>query len=947
MTICWREWIHFHETTLEGLDPTVGRDWNRAIDWTIVHFDYCQYGHAKDVGPLSWRWDTLIKPSEASFIRPSGMNEPCAFSVDMGFQLKSNTAGSTSFDLEDGILQLPASPFKWDPLTCSGRYYKNTTVWGTAWPHTRQLSGALPTITVADLPKNYTFWYPPGKANTYREELFRCGYIINPKNYAPAVWPWVGNPKEFICSVTPSRMHIQYLNAVTNTITPNRCGTQAGHVIVFDGMGFNNTNADIGGGWPWGGTCTDIVDEIKFIRKGDGLTYTYTPIVGALSSGEFRVDSNLRITLVTLAMQPGSYEVLLRKVNVKFSGQARTFDIEDYAGDWSVDPNGRVWRIGEDASGRITFLVTDDYMDPDGDPRGRLTGGKLGGGSGGSAAGRAEAGAGVMLLTDWQFENLMDEESLRHYSKLDTRGPDRFYEGRILAAPSITRATDDLTGLPAVSDTTIDLANHDLEMTKIMAQYLIVNRYVSLFAGFYDEPDAWREAVLRCIVDDHDDMGPTWRFYLKDISKKYSAVKIPKYLITQEEYPDASEDAIGRGMPEPLGLCYLNGEAKGAVKALCTDTGVNSGIFEYLAARGSLKSITEVYSDGEDMAGHWSVVYKDGGRTYIIFDADQGDNDVTFNCTGYMFLPWNDPINGYVQNPSYVLAFLISLIAEVPIELLDTESFDELATLFTNLGWQQTAHLIVQDPHQLEEKIEELCFTFGIKMWFDKYGRYKVGKKTLCDLDTDLILYDEIDALTPAKRKPAQRKAVNFARVLWDYYPCADTFKNANEETKQSSVDALKAVREDSRAPWEFKWTDSEDVVTNRIKELLLQRAYGYPRIYFSLPMVWFRELDVFDNFYYQSHFGPSTTGSGEKQRLYYIESIGYDFDGEKMDIIGVDLTYLMAQCMIIGKCAEINADYTLASPWMRAFAYIGRCTEGTFANGDPNKLICKCECDF
>ena len=217
----------------------------------------------------------------------------------------------------------------------------------------------------------------------------------------------------------------------------------------------------------------------------------------------------------------------------------------------------------------------------------------------------------------------------------------------------------------------------------------------------------------------------------------------------------------------------------------------------------------------------------------------------------------------------------------------------------------------------------------------------------MCDLEADLIFFDEIDALNPAVRKPHLRQAVNYARVLWDYYPCADRFKESEEETKDSSIAELQAIREDSRAPWEFKWTDNEDIVAERIQELLMQRAYGYPRIYFSLTMEWFRNLYKFDNFWYQSHFGPSTTGAGEKQHLYYVESIGYDYDGNKMDIVGVDLSHLMAQCMIIGRCSEINADYTLAAPWMRAFGYIGDCTSGTFPNGDPNKMLCKCECDF
>lgn len=166
-------------------------------------------------------------------------------------------------------------------------------------------------------------------------------------------------------------------------------------------------------------------------------------------------------------------------------------------------------------------------------------------------------------------------------------------------------------------------------------------------------------------------------------------------------YPNIYPEHLGRVMPDVLGFCSLTtGECdnavRGAVEAVYVDT--SGAPYSYLAAHGSLHGITEVFSDGALMAtpGDYSVAYRDGGRTYIDFTPDQGDNKINFNCTGYMFAPWNSGA-GYIQNPAYIILFYLAFIVGVPEADIDVASFITLATFYDGLGWGESGKLAIQD----------------------------------------------------------------------------------------------------------------------------------------------------------------------------------------------------------------------------------------------------------
>lgn len=57
--------------------------------------------------------------------------------------------------------------------------------------------------------------------------------------------------------------------------------------------------------------------------------------------------------------------------------------------------------------------------------------------------------------------------------------------------------------------------------------------------------------------------------------------------------------------------------------------------------------------------------------------------------------------------------------------------------------------------------------------------------------------------------------------------------------------------------PYDLPWTDLELLVKQRVLEELLKRGYGDQKVKLVLPIFWFEELDVFENFIFQDPFRP------------------------------------------------------------------------------------------
>ncbi len=910
MTLPNRRWNRFYLRTLERASDNNAD--NLATYWTTMHYEIGKIGLASTVGPLYWSWEPLLIPRDSDFELSDGMDEVVDYGLSLLLTLENNTPGCSDWDILSTTMGQPAAG-PWNPNLVSGRYYDNVNQWDSYPPRGSQTGlESISNITPADHPYSIQRWIEAYQAahrgNQYAPDLFDYGlmfYLRNPSGCGAT--PWAPTESLDGCLI-PFELIVNYLNPVVNSVSRTHMKPDGNVSLILYGLGFDQDNAELGSQTRFSNNnpaanWNSLVDFIYFEGKqGQGTT--------ALSraAGDFTVDSDEQITIQSMpALAVGTYEIRLQKQAVGVGGGIG--NVESYAGDWKSDESG-ICTEGV----RFSFLVTEaEGMDD---------------------------GRGSMLFSKWPFKAKDGSQIFQYWAPTDVRSTDRFYDGRLISESGITRSIDDKSGLPSISDMNVDVVM-DQELRQILAGYMLKNQLVQLYFGWTNQPESWKQNLITMIVDDHDEEGNVLKVLLKDISQKYFRITIPRYLITLDEYPNAFESAVGLSMPEAIGLCSKTDDPYGAIEARYVDTTTH----KYLALRGSAHRMLEVYSAGvlktEGAGNDYTISYEDGGRTYINFNADQGTNKITFNCEGYMFAPWNSA-NGYVQNPIYVIAFLFAFMAEVPEALLDLSGIDDLAQRFEDEGNGEAGYWIGQNFQKLETALQELNFTFGDKIWPDHEGRFVLGIKDKSNWQSDIWVFEQIDALKPSSRKENLNEAINYVKAQYGYIPTASAYSGSFEDMRQAGIDDFEAVIEASDSPWKFPWTNDESIIITRVGDELLKRGYGMKEIRFSLAIDWIFRLDIFDSFIYQNPFAPTLSGNGEQRRYYYVKSMSYNFVDNTISVIGVDLQWLLRQCMIIGICADIAENWDDATEEMRMFAYVGNCDTG-FPDGEACKKICKC----
>ena len=119
----------------------------------------------------------------------------------------------------------------------------------------------------------------------------------------------------------------------------------------------------------------------------------------------------------------------------------------------------------------------------------------------------------------------------------------------------LTRMIDDRTGLFGVSDVSVTLANNDMEMSKMLSRYFLRNKLVDFYYGWGREAEAWDEFFFQGVVSDYDLTGTHFDVVVQDVTQKYFGMSTAQFMCTLEEYPHIHESAVGRSMPDALGLC--------------------------------------------------------------------------------------------------------------------------------------------------------------------------------------------------------------------------------------------------------------------------------------------------------------------------------------------------------------------------------------------------------
>ena len=104
--------------------------------------------------------------------------------------------------------------------------------------------------------------------------------------------------------------------------------------------------------------------------------------------------------------------------------------------------------------------------------------------------------------------------------------------------------------------------------------------------------------------------------------------------------------------------------------------------------------------------------------------------------------------------------------------------------------------------------------------------------------------------------------------------------------------------------------------------------------------MKFFDDLDINTDFRFQDLWGLSLTGAGEAGRYYYVLSLNYNPMGQSIDIIAVDLQYLLQAYFIFGDKNELASLWVNATFENRLYGYMCDRDTGQFSDGEPGKIL-------
>lgn len=927
MTLPHRSWTRFHIRTLERMSPDNAED---SIDkWTATHYKKSIVGDYTENPVKYWSWKTIFRPSEVGFGLLAGMDEIIDYGITFSHSLVENTAGVSTYELWWEALHRHLTE-AWKEALVSGKYYDGENPWDLFPMYTENPDGDLLSVNVGNLPISTTLWInsqelAAGKpGNSTQADLFRNGlvfYIVggtydigDPSTWAPG--------DNYIAFVLPQILKVNYLNPVVNSLSRYIVTTTGGNELSFYGLAFDQDDAELNDlsrsannvpGTAWQSTVEFIYFEGL---QGQG-TYTLSRALG-----EFTVVSDTEINIPSMpAMTKGSYRIHLQKKPMTIDSG----EVNAYAGAWRSHSNGEVFQ-GEEFN---LFVVEPTHVAiksgttglPFREPR------------------RTDV-AIPFLAINWRMKEIDGETYVyKHYAPIDTRGNETFRDGRLKSVSGLTRAINDETGLFISSDMTAAFSNPDKEFSKLLASHYMKGEPIELFTAFKDYPEAFKSIAFRGFVEDVVLNGQLFEAMIRDLTSVYFQRKVPLYRITKEEYPNCDPNFLGKPIPEAIGLLYHSAdEASGAMEAAY----VNTTNFTYLALRWIPHAITEVYNDGELVDPANYAIYQDGlGRTYIQFSSDQEESKITFNCKGYEFEPWNSA-NGYVQHPIYVLLYFLAFIMEVPLSYIDLDFFEEVKGILDALdpSIATSGYWGTMEEGTAEETIKELILTIGAALFPDRFGRFKLAMKDISNIATSKFIYAQIDTKEHPKNDYGYSRGVNRVKIRWNFIPAAGIFKGSKQESRDDTLPVYSGNYQEDPDPIDIKWTTNETLVNNKIQNELYKRGAGYKRFSFSLDLNFIDYLDIYDSFRLQDPYGVSKTGAGEFGRYLYIEKIEYDYEGHKMNIEALDLSYLMRRYLVLGSEDEHASNWSSASEEDKAFAYLSNEVTGKFFDGETGKIL-------
>jgi len=375
------------------------------------------------------------------------------------------------------------------------------------------------------------------------------------------------------------------------------------------------------------------------------------------------------------------------------------------------------------------------------------------------------------------------------------------------------------------------------------------------------------------------------------------------------DFPNAADEAIGEFIP------VIYGELS-ATLGILNCYKVATSLF--LVARHHCKSIDNVFEDGAEIVGGWSMDNNADGNCYVNYAGSK--NVIIVNIKGSM-----DISNNLITEPVEALIDMITNYTSIDYQVW---AFARSESVMQARGY--VINSIVTNE-TLSEYLKDFCYSFASDWMVQKQNRIAIDTVdpfTTAVLDT----FSEKDVLKGSYHVIEDlQEMVNTQQVFYGYNYSTKEYKYKPVRTDTTSVTNWGSFFEE----YYMKCTSDEATATNASYVYLTQRKNPIIKTYFSVRLNVISDLNMGGVILFSHPDGFVTTN-----QKYKILRRNMDFSDEFMQLELLRL-FPLGGGMILGDRTALDPSWDDATTAEKEYAYLGDRDTGFFSNGyDPAKVL-------
>jgi len=499
-------------------------------------------------------------------------------------------------------------------------------------------------------------------------------------------------------------------------------------------------------------------------------------------------------------------------------------------------------------------------------------------------------------MSDLLVEIALDNGTL-YYSIHGTSTSTAYYEGRITGIDSLKRTIRPGGGVSAIQTIGFELADQDGTLRTL-----------------HENQTFKRRAVTVKLVDDEDNAVTT-----QFVGVVESVAVTPDLL--QIEARDDSWDVLTEKVPlrvfpdifgdmpitTPVALIPIvigtvsstSFESRGSIPAYLVDPSVTAAKYRYVAAQHPLKSITKVYSRGNEVpSGDWTTTYVDTTTsygtvrmTYIDVDYDlrdeNGVDDVTYDATG---ITDDNLESGNLETdiPDSLKLVLSNLDQTSPLVAADFASTTTVNAQYTaqSISLSNNGLAVTEWGMTWLDVVDMFAESFNLQFFVNSSGKFKMrfddaqtGTSTKTYFDSQDIIQGSFSIDSPSDNVSTLEcsYAYDFARGRFT------ARKSYNDATEQTALG--RNIEEEAELHGIRSINDAQKIAQIR----LFQQRSSRDVVSFRIPAKSYLELGDFVSVTHWA--GPSSNNVGYDETLFCIYELNLTVDGNGLfhDLLLID----------------------------------------------------------